>query len=67
MEIHTVRWPFSISGAIHPSVPVIPDRREKLALPMFNFLHKPKSDIIARTTFLASGNEINTFCGLISR
>lgn len=45
---HTVRCPLRISGAIQPSVPVIPDRREKLAFPKFNFLHSPKSDIMTR-------------------
>lgn len=63
----TVRCPLIISGAIQPSVPVTPDRLEKLVRPRFNFLHNPKSDIIALTVFEPSGSDNNTFCGLISR
>lgn len=63
----TVLCPFSISGAIQPSVPVTPDRLEKLDLPMFSFLHSPKSDIIARTCLCTFGSDSKTFCGLISR
>lgn len=48
--IHTVRLSSSnISGAIHPSVPAAPDRRENEILPAVNFLHKPKSDMRALT------------------
>lgn len=59
--------PAIISGAIHPSVPVIPDRREKLAFPVLNFLHRPKSEIMARTLLWTSGMEMSTFCGFMSR
>lgn len=55
-----------ISGAIHPSVPAVPDLLENDTRPLLNFLHRPKSEIIALTgpTF---GREMRTFCGLISR
>lgn len=57
----------SISGAIHPSVPAAPERRENDIRPTANFLHKPKSDIMARTCPRASGIEMSTFCGFTSR
>lgn len=52
--------PVSISGAIQPSVPVTPDLLEKETLPTCNFLHNPKSDIIALTSPLLFGTDINT-------
>ena len=59
--------PCTISGAIHPSVPVIPDRLENEARPVCSFLHNPKSDIIALTCPLLVGIDSNTLCGLMSR
>ena len=41
--------PSNISGAIHPSVPAIPDLWEKLIRPSLSFLQRPKSEIIALT------------------
>lgn len=67
LSVLTVLCFFSISGAIHPSVPVTPDRSEKLDLPWLSFLQSPKSEIIALTSFLAFGSDSSTFCGLISR
>lgn len=61
-----VRLVFSsaiISGAIQPSVPATPDRLEKDILPIFNFLHKPKSEIIALISPFALGVEISTLGG----
>ena len=49
----------SISGAIQPSVP-IPDRDENECRPKANFLHKPKSDIIALISPRAFGYDIKT-------
>lgn len=37
------------SGAIHPSVPGIPDRKEKLLRPSGIFLQSPKSEMRALT------------------
>lgn len=59
--------PWIISGAIQPSVPVIPDRLENEVRPLCNFLHSPKSDIIALTCPLLVGIDNNTLCGLMSR
>lgn len=58
-----VSSPSIISGAIQPSVPAKPDLREKETRPIFSFLHKPKSEIMARTSPLAFGTDINTLCG----
>ncbi len=56
----------SISGAIQPSVPAAPERLEKEMRPTANFLHNPKSEIIARTLPSPSGCDISTLCGFIS-
>ena len=57
----------SISGAIHPSVPATPDRWENDRRPVASFLHRPKSEIIARTRPAAeSGQDSSTLCGFIS-
>ncbi len=55
-----------ISGAIHPSVPATPDRREKDIRPTFSFLQSPKSEIMALTSPRRPGIEISTFWGLMS-
>jgi len=57
----------SISGAIQPSVPAAPDRRENDIRPAASFLHRPKSEIMARTSPRESGWDINTLWGLMSR
>jgi len=66
--ILTVRcWPSNISGAIHPSVPATPDRWENDRRPVASFLHRPKSEIMARTHLLVeSGRDNRTLCGFIS-
>ena len=56
----------SISGAIQPSVPAIPDFLLKECLPAASFLHNPKSDIIAFIIPLLSGFDSRTLCGFIS-
>lgn len=67
MQLTILFSPNSISGAIHPSVPVVPDFFEKEILPFANFLHMPKSDIKALISPEELGIDIKTFCGLISR
>jgi len=64
----TVRcMPSNISGAIHPLVPVTPDRCENDRRPVANFLHRPKSEIIARTCrWRESGRDNSTLCGFMS-
>lgn len=57
----------STSGAIHPSVPGIPDRREKLHRPSGIFLQSPKSEMRARTLPSALGPERRMFLGFKSR
>lgn len=57
----------STSGAIHPSVPGIPDRKEKLLRPSGIFLQSPKSEMRARTWPRALGPERRMFLGLRSR
>lgn len=57
----------STSGAIHPSVPGIPDRKEKLLRPSGIFLQSPKSEMTARTWPRALGPERRMFLGLRSR
>ena len=44
----------SNSGAIQPSVPVIPLRLENDWLPISNLVHNPKSEIIASISPLCS-------------
>jgi len=60
----------NISGAIQPSVPVIPERFEKDIFPPCNFLHSPKSLIRARILLKLPlprvGIDNNTLCGLMS-
>lgn len=46
----TLETEVKASGAIHPSVPAKPDRLDIEFLLIFSRLHKPKSDISARTT-----------------
>jgi len=58
--------PCNISGAIHPSVPLMPDLLND-DLPVESLRHSPKSDIIARTHPLGAGKDSNTFRGFISR
>lgn len=55
------------SGAIHPSVPGIPDRKEKLLRPSGIFLQSPKSEMRARTRPSALGPERRMFLGFRSR
>lgn len=55
------------SGAIHPSVPGIPDRKEKLLRPSGIFLQSPKSEMRARTWPRALGAERRMFLGFRSR
>jgi len=64
----TVRcMPSNISGAIHPLVPVTPDRCENDRRPVASFLHRPKSEIIARTCrWRESGRDNSTLCGFMS-
>lgn len=56
----------NISGAVHPSVPAIPEFLEKECLPAANFLHSPKSEINALTSPPYPGNDNKTLCGFIS-
>lgn len=66
-NMRTVRCSeLSISGAIQPSVPAIPDALEKECLPAANFLHNPKSDIRAFIWPLLSGRDRRTLCGFKS-
>jgi len=59
--------PLNISGAIHPLVPASPDRCENDRRPVASFLHRPKSEIIARTRPCAeSGRDSSTLCGFTS-
>lgn len=57
----------STSGAIHPSVPGIPDRKEKLVRPSGIFLQSPKSEMRARTRPSALGPDRRMFLGFRSR
>lgn len=57
----------STSGAIHPSVPGIPDCKEKLLRPSGIFLQSPKSEIRARTFPNTPGPERRMFRGFRSR
>ena len=57
----------SISGAIQPSVPAAPDRREKDSRPAASFLQSPKSEIMARTAPRELGWEMRTLWGFTSR
>lgn len=54
------------SGAIHPSVPGTPDLLLKLCLPAASFLHRPKSEIMARTRPWAFGMDTRMLCGFRS-
>lgn len=54
------------SGAIQPSVPGTPDLLLKLWRPTASFLHKPKSEIMARTRPCALGMETRMLCGFRS-
>lgn len=56
----------SNSGAIQPSVPGIPERRLKLWRPSGSFLHKPKSEITARTRPSTPGTESKMLRGFKS-
>lgn len=57
----------STSGAIQPSVPGIPDRKEKLERPSWIFLHRPKSEMRARTWPSGLGLDSRMFLGFRSR
>ena len=57
----------NISGAIQPSVPATPDFAVIDTLPIGNFRHKPKSDIIALNGPFVEGNDNKTLRGLMSR
>lgn len=57
----------STSGAIQPSVPGIPERKEKLLRPSGIFLQSPKSEMRARTRPSALGPERRMFLGFRSR
>lgn len=57
----------STSGAIQPSVPGIPDRKEKLLRPSWIFLQRPKSEMRARTWPRGPGLDRRMFLGLRSR
>ncbi len=67
MKHTTLLLPSSSSGAIHPSVPVIPDFVDKDTFPWANFRHSPKSDILVFTFPFTSGKERRTLRGLTSR
>lgn len=54
------------SGAIQPSVPGTPDLLLKLWRPTASFLHKPKSEIMARTRPWALGMETRILWGFRS-
>lgn len=58
--------PLSNSGAIHPSVPGIPERRLKLCRPSGSFLQRPKSEMTARTRPSAPGVESRMLRGFRS-
>lgn len=60
-------WLVSISGAIHPSVPVTPDLMENEPCPLASWRQRPKSEMIARTSPRKFGLDRSTFCGLMSR
>lgn len=55
------------SGAIQPSVPGTPDLLLKLWRPTASFLHKPKSEIMARTRPWALGMDTRMLWGFRSR
>ena len=63
----TRSWLVNISGAIHPSVPVIPDLMENEPCPLGSCRQRPKSEMMARTSPRKFGCDRRTFCGLISR
>jgi hypothetical protein len=66
-DILTARWSPSVSsGAIHPSVPATPDFFENDTRPVASFLHRPKSEIMARTPPWEAGSDSKTFWGLMS-
>lgn len=54
------------SGAIQPSVPGTPDLLLKLWRPTANFLHRPKSEIMARTRPWALGMDTRMLWGFRS-
>lgn len=56
----------STSGAIQPSVPGTPDLLLKLWRPTANFLHNPKSEIMARTRPWALGMDTRILWGFKS-
>lgn len=57
----------STSGAIHPSVPGMPERRLKLCRPPWSFLHRPKSEMTARICPWLFGTEMRMLQGFRSR
>ena len=67
ITLTTLSFLWSISGAVHPSVPVSPERAVKETFPWASFLHRPKSDSLALIEPFAVGNDSRTLRGLISR